>query len=72
MPKLKISTLPDEKPVRVTVELPAMVHRDLLTYAKLLAQDTGQPAPEPARLVAVMVMRFMATDRAFAKSKRGR
>ncbi|CCD93507.1 conserved hypothetical protein [Bradyrhizobium sp. ORS 375] len=72
MPKLKISTLPDEKPVRVTVELPAIVHRDLLAYAKLLSQDAGQPAPDPAKLVAVMVTRFMATDRAFARSKRGR
>ncbi|MGJ5180225.1 DUF2274 domain-containing protein [Bradyrhizobium oligotrophicum] len=72
MTKLKISALPDERPVKLTVELPATVHRDLQAYAKLVAQDAGQPAPDPARLAAVMVMRFMATDRVFAKSKRRR
>ncbi|MGY4304181.1 hypothetical protein ACVIJ6_001424 [Bradyrhizobium sp. USDA 4369] len=72
MAKLKISALPDDKPVRFSVELPAAVHRDLQAYAKLLSQDTGHPPPDPARLVAAMVMRFMATDRAFARSKRGR
>jgi Bacterial conjugation TrbI-like protein/Protein of unknown function (DUF2274) len=30
MPKLKLSTIPDEKRVKLTVELPATVHRDLV------------------------------------------
>ncbi len=34
MGKLKIAALPDDKPVKVTVELPATVHRDLAAYAE--------------------------------------
>ena len=71
MSALKLGPLLDEKPVRVTVELPAAVHRDLAAYADALARETGQ-AVEPARLIVPMVARFMATDRGFAKSRRSR
>ena len=30
MTKLKLGPLPDDKPVKVTVELPASLHRDLI------------------------------------------
>lgn len=70
MTKLKLGAIPDDKPVKVTVELPADVHRDLLAYADLLSRETGQ-ANEPARLIAPMLARFMATDRGFAKARRG-
>jgi hypothetical protein len=33
MAKLKIEALPDDKPVKVTLELPAQLHRDLVAYA---------------------------------------
>ena len=69
MPKLKLGTLLDDKPVRLTLELPAEVHRDLLAYAEILGRDTGQPV-EPAKLVAPMLARFMAADRAFGKARR--
>lgn len=69
MAKLKIGALPDDKPVKVTVELPASVHRDLVAYAEILARESGQPN-EPAKLIAPMLARFMATDRGFAKSRR--
>ena len=69
MAKLKLGPLEDDKPVRVTVELPAVVHRDLVAYAEALGRETGQPT-EPAKLIAPMLQRFMATDRAFAKSRR--
>jgi hypothetical protein len=36
MAKLKLSAIPDDRPVRLTVELPAAVHRDLATYADYL------------------------------------
>lgn len=45
MTKLKLGPLVDEKPVRVTVELPAAVHRDLVAYAEVLGRETGQSAP---------------------------
>lgn len=69
MAKLKLGTLPDDKPVRLTVELPATTHRDLVAYAELLARETGRTV-DATKLVAPMLTRFMATDRAFAKARR--
>jgi len=69
MAKLKLGPIADEKPVRLTAELPAAVHRDLLAYADALGRETGQ-AVEPVRLVAPMLARFMATDRTFARVRR--
>jgi hypothetical protein len=70
MTKLKLGPLTDDRPVRITVELPAALHRDLVAYAEALGRATGAPAAEPARLVAPMIERFMATDRGFAKARR--
>jgi hypothetical protein len=71
MAKLKLSAVPDDKPVKLTVELPAVVHRDLVAYAEVLGRETGQ-AIEPAKLVAPMLTRFMSTDRAFVRTRRER
>jgi hypothetical protein len=57
--------------VKLSVELSASVHRDLVAYGQALARQTGQGAVEPAKLVAPMLARFMATDRVFAKLRRG-
>jgi hypothetical protein len=70
MAKLKLGAIADDKPVKLTVDLPANVHRDLAVYADLLARETGQSTPDPAKLVAPMLARFMATDRTFAKARR--
>jgi hypothetical protein len=70
MAKLKLGAIADDKPVKLTIELPAAVHRDILAYAEVLSKETGQPAHDPARLIAPMLARFMATDRAFARSRR--
>ncbi|MCP3406206.1 DUF2274 domain-containing protein [Bradyrhizobium sp. CCGB01] len=69
MTKLKIGALPDDKPVKVTIDLPAAVHRDLVTYAEAMAGGSGQRI-DPAKLIAPMLTRFMATDRGFAKARR--
>jgi hypothetical protein len=71
MAKLKLGPLSDEKPARLTVELPAAVHRDLLAYAEALTRETGQPT-DPVKLVAPMLARFMATDRAFLKARKAK
>ena len=70
MAKLKLGVILDEKPVKLTVELPLSVHRDLLAYAEVLARETGQAITDPSKLVAPMLLRFMATDRAFGKARR--
>ena len=69
MEKLKLSGVPDDKPVKLSVELPAAVHRDLMAYAEVLGRVSGQ-AVEPAKLVAPMLARFMSTDRAFLRARR--
>jgi hypothetical protein len=70
MAKLKLGAIADDKPVKLTVELPAAIHQDLLAYAKALARETGQPIADPSKLVAPMLARFMAADRAFSKTRR--
>lgn len=70
MGKLKLGPLEDDKPVKITVELPAALHRDLLAYAEILGRESRQEV-EPAKLVAPMIGRFMATDRGFAKMRQG-
>lgn len=70
MGKLKLGPLTDDKPVKLTVELPAAVHRNLIAYAEALGRESGRPAGESSKLVAAMVERFMATDRAFSKALR--
>jgi hypothetical protein len=67
--KLKLAAIEDDKPVRLTVEIPAAVHRDLAMYAQALGQGTAKTV-EPGRLIPPMLARFMATDRAFAKLRR--
>lgn len=69
MAKLKLGALLDDKPIKVTIELPAALHRDLVAYAEALANETGQPASDPAKLIAPMLARFIASDRAFAKAR---
>lgn len=69
MTRLKLSAIPDDKPVKITVELPAAVHRDLVAYAEAVGRESNQPAPDPAKLVAPMIQRFMATDKGFRKAK---
>lgn len=65
MTRLKLSDLAADKPVKVSMELPAAVHHDLVAYAAILGAET------PEKLIAPMLSRFMATDRAFLKAKRG-
>ncbi|QKC98357.1 DUF2274 domain-containing protein [Mesorhizobium sp. NZP2298] len=70
MTKLKLSAIPDDRPVKLTAELPAAVHRDLVAYAEVLGRETGQAVLDPAKLIAPMLARFMATDRAFNRTQR--
>lgn len=70
MTKLKLGPIADDKPVKVTVELPAQLHRDLVVYAELLTRETGQTVADPVRLVVPMLERFIATDRGFTKARR--
>ena len=69
--KLKLGPITDDWPVKITVELPAALHRDLAAYAEALGREQGQPIADPVKLVVPMLERFIATDRGFAKVRRG-
>lgn len=66
--RLKLGAILDDRPVRLTIELPAEVHRDLVAYAAALKAQTQQDV-EPAKLVAPMLARFMASDRGFMRGR---
>jgi len=70
MTKLKLGAIPDDKPVKVTVELPATLHRDLVSYAEALSRETGTQVVDPLRLIVPMLERFIATDRGFVRSRK--
>ncbi|MDH1269970.1 DUF2274 domain-containing protein [Rhizobium pusense] len=70
MTKLKLGAIANDKPVKVTLELPASLHASLVAYAEVLARETGQPAADPVKLIVPMLDRFIATDRAFTKARR--
>ena len=70
MTKLKLGPIIEDKSVKVTVELPGRLHRDLAAYAEVLARQSGQPVADPARLIVPMLERFIATDRGFSRARK--
>ncbi|SFZ81734.1 hypothetical protein SAMN02983003_0661 [Devosia enhydra] len=68
MTKLKLGPIADDKPMKIALELPAALHRDLTDYGRLLAEG-GAPI-EPAKLIVPMLERFISSDRGFAKARR--
>lgn len=41
MTKLKLGPITDDKPIKLTIELPALLHRELVAYAEVLTRETG-------------------------------
>ena len=70
MAKLKLPPIADNKPVKVAIELPAALHRDLVAYAEILGREAKQPPADPIKLIVPMLERFIATDRGFAKARK--
>ncbi len=70
MAKLKLGLIADHKPVKVTLDLPASLHRDLVAYADVLGRQAGQAIADPIKLIVPMLERFIATDRGFAKARK--
>ncbi|MEM8800904.1 MAG: DUF2274 domain-containing protein [Pseudomonadota bacterium] len=70
MTKLKLDPIVDDKPVKLTVELAAELHLDLIAYGEILGQEAGHGPIEPKKLIAPMLERFIATDRGFARARR--
>ncbi|MEH0194328.1 DUF2274 domain-containing protein [Caulobacter sp. CCNWLY153] len=70
MSALKISVLEDDTPVKVTLDLPAGVHRDLVDYGKAISAANSGKAVEPGKLIPEMLRRFMASDRGFVRGRK--
>lgn len=70
MTKLKLGPIEDDKPVKLTIELPPSLFRDLVAYGEALGRQSGAPPIDPARLVSPMLRQIMSTDRQFARSRR--
>jgi hypothetical protein len=70
MPKLKLAAVEDDKPVRISLELPAALHRDLVAYGEVLGRQGAGKAIAPDKLIAPMLARFMSTDRAFVRLRK--
>jgi hypothetical protein len=69
MAKLRLGLISADKPVKITIEIAATVHQDLVAYADALGRQNGQTIDDPTKLIVPMLIRFMSTDRAFKKSK---
>lgn len=70
MTKLKLGAIPDDKPVRVTVTFTAAQYALLADYAAAHSAQFDRKVP-PEKLVPHILERFIQTDRAFAKARRG-
>ncbi|MDK1389579.1 DUF2274 domain-containing protein [Sinorhizobium sp. 8-89] len=70
MTRLKLGPIADDKPVKVSLELPAALHRSLVGYAEQLGRQTGRPVSDPMKLIVPMLERFIASDRGFAKARK--
>ena len=70
MTRLKLTDIADEKPVKLTIEIPARLHSDLVAYGVVINGGNASGAPAPELLVAPMLARFIATDRSFTKARR--
>lgn len=70
MTRLKLSDITDQKPVRLTIDVPARLHRELLAYSLVLNKGEEKGAPAVERLIPPMIERFIATDRGFARLRR--
>jgi hypothetical protein len=67
MNKLRLGPIADEKPVRLSIDIPASIYRDLTAYGSVLAKESGQTKIEPAKLVVPMIQKFIKGDKAFRK-----
>lgn len=70
MARLKLSDLASEKPVRLTLEIPARLYRELAEYARAVNGGNPDSTPPIELIIPAMLDRSIATDREFAKSSK--
>lgn len=71
MTKLRLGLVAEDKPVKLTLEMPGGLMRDIVDYARVHARLNALEAPlSPERIVPAMIGRFIAGDREFSKQRR--
>lgn len=73
MTRLKLGRIPDERPVKLTIEVPAPLHRKLIAYGEALAREMGETDPiPPAKVASPMIAGYIDSDKEFTKLWRSR
>ena len=70
MTKLRLAPLLNRKSIKVTLELPAELYRDLIAYGDLLAKQSDEDPGKPESLIPPMLKQFINSDRVFTKLKK--
>lgn len=70
MSELRLRKLPDRTPVKLTIAVTPELHRALCDYAAVYRAAYGDEEPV-SELIPEMLAAFLASDRAFAKARRG-
>lgn len=71
MTKLRLGPIVEDRPVKLTLELPGHLMRELGDYAAVHARLNNLAEPlTPEKLIAPIVERFIAGDREFSKQRR--
>jgi hypothetical protein len=70
MSGLKLGKLPDRTPVKITLVLLPDLHQALQQYAEIYRETYGEAQPV-SELIPAMLAAFLASDRAFAKTRAG-
>ena len=68
MARLKLGVLPDDRPVKISVTIPADLKRALDAYADAYGKESGRQW-EMKKLVPHILAAFLKSDRTFAKLK---
>ena len=71
MAALKLRKLPDRVPVKLTIAVSPELNRALGDYARAYEQAYGE-AEVPSELIPAMLEAFLASDRAFARTRKNR
>ena len=71
MPELKLGRLPDRKPVKITINVSAALHKKLHSYAEAYRAAYGEDE-KVNELIPFILDQFLDGDRGFAKARRER
>lgn len=70
MSKLRLGPITEERPVKLTIDVPGALMRELTDYAAVHGRLNGlaEPMP-PEKLIPPIVHRFISGDREFVRQR---